>query len=356
MRVIASLTLMLVVAVAGHAQATVSLRNLGPSGSSVRASCFEVGDQFLIQIFGAPILAPVSLVFDGTTYSAGSTDAYGNFVTTGTMTSIFVGPHTEYWYVYNNYIQPANGQMPYLPCAQNLPNLNVYSNFTGSNCTGVSAVPSSCMDSVTTDTWLWAPLTYDGYGTDISGPALYAAVTSWNNLNGPLPITGFDGNRLDIDEYPDETLGVGVFAETYIYSEDCNTQCFDHTSECSGQCANSDTVYYAQFALNGTELTNAANAYTTWLGINVTEDELAQATATHELGHTLRLGDILFQDEDGICSEVQDVMYQSLSVSYTCPGGSTPSSCDLNVLNSIYPNGVANCGTGVQFCTGTSCQ
>jgi hypothetical protein len=71
------------------------------------------------------------------------------------------------------------------------------------------------------------------------------------------------------------------------------------------------------------------------------------------MGHALRLGDII--PRDGICSEVQDMLYQDPTARYGC-GVVKPTSCDTTGLDNVYPVAVGYCPAEMNnTCNGTPC-
>ena len=58
-------------------------------------------------------------------------------------------------------------------------------------------------------------------------------------------------------------------------------------------------------------------------------------------GYALRLGHATATN--GICSEVQSIMYESASPLYFC--GATTNACDASGINIVYPGAVGYCST-----------
>jgi hypothetical protein len=151
--------------------------------------------------------------------------------------------------------------------------------------------------------------------------------------------------RTDIAIYDDSSIGADVLGLTLTYGQDCGL-CLNQIDECNGACLNAQAVFFLDIKLNTSEITTYAGYYGT------SPSALAALTVEHELGHALRLGHA--PATNGICSEVQSVMYESASPLYFC--GATTNACDASGVNIVYPGAVGYCSSStINYCTGRGC-
>jgi hypothetical protein len=115
---------------------------------------------------------------------------------------------------------------------------------------------------------------------------------------------------------------------------------------------NTAAVYHVMTVLETTDMSNSVAAMNNGTSLANFESRVL----LHEIGHALRLADI--SPTNGICSEVQSIMYSSGSVAFNC-GVNSPTSCDATGINSVYPAAVSFCSTSQRnycFVPSTSCQ
>lgn len=316
---------------------TVAISNVSYPGTGL-----EVGDTVGVTITGAAPNGAVTVVANGgSPYYFGTTDGSGYKFIPSTITSSDVGSWSEVWYVNGVALTVVNPNS-YLPYAPRLPNFNVYANYTQTNCPNQSAA-SYCPSSPQLSVWKYSPISYYSYSSTISSSDASAATGNWNAVQSRL---SFSKNTYAATEIVDESGGT-VNANTYIIGGGCDS-CYGYIDLCSsispGECVNDSGVYGAYIELYPSVISAAASA------LGTTTELAATITVNHELGHALRLADITPQN--GICSEVQSIMYGSLSMLYGCNMRGPNTSCDGNVLsNDVYPSSLATCQqVGTNYC------
>ena len=319
------------------AQGSATLRNL-----SHPATAIEVGNNVEVDLVGANPYGSVTLTLDGSSAYVGQTDGFGNFSITATETAGYAGSHIERWYVDGvevRYPDPScSGYLGYQPA---LPFFNVYDNDPFVTCSSQSTSTSACGTGNSVYHWIWSPVTYQSTSSVVGSSAVDADAANWNGVQSKISFSNDTSNRQDVLIYDDSSIGMGTTGETLTYGQDCDASCYNHPSLCpqDGSCDNSAAVYYVDIKLNGPEIANVASCLDTDSGT------LAGFTVAHEMGHALRLGDI--SAVNGICSEVQDVLYQNATVRFGC-GVEAPNSCDTTGINTVYPSPVGYCPTSEQ--------
>ncbi len=124
--------------------------------------------------------------------------------------------------------------------------------------------------------------------------------------------------------------------------------CEDYSPWKAGYCSNGSAMYYATVVLDD----SAINAQIQYSALN--PSVYVPMVIAHQLGHSLRLADV--QPTNGICSEMQDIMYGSASMLYSC-GIHAPVQCDQVALDYVYANAPITCSySGSQCLVGSSCN
>jgi hypothetical protein len=202
---------------------TVTLSNLSHSYTHL-----EVGNVVRVQITGAAPFGTVTVVQNGNApYTFGQTDGNGNWSTTSTETSDYVGSYNQVWYVNGVALSPNNPNTTYLPYAPTLPAFTVYANFTGTSCPVQSTQSAGCGASNNARHWIWSPVTYSS-----SCAVFTSAITSWNGIQGRISLSSDSSVRQDISISDDSGLP-GYSGITYSYGEDCGG-CYNLIDQCTG--------------------------------------------------------------------------------------------------------------------------
>jgi hypothetical protein len=106
----------------------------------------------------------------------------------------------------------------------------------------------------------------------------------------------------------------------------------NYIGDCSQVCLY-DAIFDAHVRIDLTEIGNAYNALSQ-ANPYIDPNAFGDAIITHEIGHALGFGDINLQTANGICSEVQSIMYNR-SPMILC-GNFYPSGSDLVILSLLY--------------------
>lgn len=311
---------------------TVNIRNVSAPHTNL-----EVGNYAEIWITGAAPLKTVTVVQNGGgPYTMGTTDASGYWTVTAQQISAWIGSYNQTWYVDGVPVTPATPST--LPFGPSLPNYTVYANFVGSKIAAHSTSAALTCPGTSTSAgqyWHWSPIVYTNYSS--YGSPVSDGFTAWNSVQSRLPFSTDNSVRDDMAVYT-ATLGPTTAGVTVIYGETCFA-CLGFIDQCTGgtQCYQFSWAAYAEVGLDSSTIATQASL------LGVAANTLAKTTTTHELGHVLRLGDIT--PVNGICSEVQSIMYGSLSMLTGC-GVVSPTSSDVSVITgTIYPSNVPVCPT-----------
>ena len=330
-------------------QGSVTLTNLTSPFTQL-----EVSDVAQISISGAAPNSAVTVSLNGgSPYYYGQTDGSGNWSTTSTMTSALLGgadqiTATEYWYVGGVALTPTVPSS-WLDLAPTLPTFNVYANYSGSNCELQLTAASGCGTGSRKREWVWSPVVIYANSSDITQTVADYEASGWNSVQSQIAFSGdYSIDRPGDVYFYDGSLPAGTLAATTTYGQDCNAECYDYTLSCDGACLNASAMYFATIEVDDTQLSSAASA------MGISTSTLSSITAAHEMGHALQLSHAIFIN--GICSEVQTVMYPDPTADVSCGRTAPNNSCDSSELNTIYPSGVTNCGTGILYCTDPSCS
>jgi hypothetical protein len=324
---------------------TIALLNLSAPNTGI-----EVGNVVKVAITGAAQDGAVTVTLNGgsPTYMGQTNSQDGSFSVQATETSATVGSWEEHWYVNGiEVIQP--GTNSYLTFAPELPFFTVSPNFSGSNCAIQGYFPSACGTGNLVTHWIWSPVTYESSSSALPSSSVDADAGQWNSVaNGKISLSSDVSHRLDAWIYDDTSLGQHTFGETLVFGQDCDAYCYNQVDLCTGACFSTSAVYHTYILLNPPEIANLASA------LGTSSQGQAAQTVYHELGHTLMLGDITA--DNGICSEVQDIMYQAPSVRYLCHI-TAPNSCDTAGINDADPSAVGYCSSGTNNqCNGQACS
>jgi hypothetical protein len=318
----------------------VAIRNLSYPGTGL-----EPGDTVAINITGGAPNGAVTVVTNGAPpYFYGYADSNGSWAITNTVVSGDVGSWTEVWYVNGVQLTPVNPNTTYVPYAPRLPAFTVYANHVGSNrpSQSTSQEMSACGTAVPGG-WKYTPVAYYSYSSTVSSSDVNTAAGSWNSLGSKISLSNDSYGAIWL---VDGSATSGPNGTTEVVSGDCDT-CYGYLDLCQGvspgECVDASGEYGAQITLEPNVISMAASA------LGATEETLADITVTHELGHALRLAHSTLTN--GTCSEVQSIMYPSLSVLYGCGVTSPTSSCDAGALNTVYPSTPPTCSpVGTNFC------
>jgi len=319
---------------------TVQVRN-----DSYPGTALEVGNTVGVYISGGTYNQEVTVVANG-----GSPFVYGNLDMTGAWShqSLIIsggGTSNQTWYLDGTPITPNNLSTTYFPKAPKLPGVLVYNNYVGSNCPG--ALSGAYCGSGSAAHWNYTPVAYCSTSTLLTSGNVNSDVSTWNSMSSNIQMSSNSYCPIWIHNGSAGTDN-GITRAT---SGTCTSCAGGYKDLCSivspFECIGGSGVYGAEIILDATNLAGAASAQ----GVSVAT--VATNTVMHELGHALRLADIGVGD--GKCSEVQSVMYGSLSVLRGC-GVTAPTSCDSNELNVIYPTAPATCSAvGTNYCSSTTC-
>lgn len=274
----------------------------------------------------------------------GQTDSNGNWSVSAIETPSHVGSYHQTWAVNGIAMTPLNAHPVYLPKAPRLPAFTLYSNYPWSNCPQPSTFATGCYNrSATARRWGWSPVVVKKHASStVSVSAISTAVSHWNGVQSRIQYSYSPFSpRIDVLVY--NGYANGANAITYTYGQDCEPcpgcpSCVGYTNTCTGVCTTIDHVFFSDIYLDMNEIAVSAS----FRGMSSTA--AAEYTLRHEMGHSLRLNHSY--DYGGRCSEVQSVMYPSLSVLVGC-GVLAPTFCDANTINTIYPIGAATCPTSI---------
>jgi hypothetical protein len=317
-----------------HAQGSVSIINV-----SYPHTAIESGNYVEISIGGAAAYGTVSSVQNGGSPYVWptSTDASGNWSITAQETSANVGNYSQTWYVNGTAVTPNNAS-GWSVFEATLPSFQVYA--AGSPSSPSVLTYAACGNSALTLLWTWTPVNY--YVTTAYGDSpVNTAAGEWNGAESliTLQTSTIEG---DID-VADGTLPVNTYGQIAFYSQACNG-CYNQVSDCTGACENSTALYYADMVLNNEVINDTAGAW------GVGPSVFAADVISHETGHSFMLADI-YPSEDG-CSLAGSVLSNGPRI--LC-GINGPTSADIAVFNSNYPNGPNYCSPGGNYCSGTTC-
>jgi hypothetical protein len=286
---------------------------------------------------GAQPFGTVTLAQNGyPPVTMGSTDSNGDWSISAVETSYHVGSYNQTWAVNGIAMTPLNPNATYLPWAPKLPVFTVYSNFTGSNCPQASTEAEGCYYPLSTARrWGWSPVVVkkDQYST-VSASAISTAVGQWNGIQSRVQYS-YSPLSVRIDVLIVDGYAYGDNARTFTFGQDC-TGCVGYTNTCTGACTTIDKVSASDIYLDMGVIATAAS----YLGIS--SSAAVEYTLRHEMGHSLRVNHSY--NFDARCSEVQSLMYPSLSVLVGC-GVVAPKACDGATINTIYPTGAPTCPT-----------
>jgi hypothetical protein len=312
-----------------------------------------VGDYAIIMINGAApggtVVSYLNTVMNTWPTPVGSD---GTWSTTALMRSTDAEKtYNETWWVNGVQLDPLNPNILWVPFAPILPTFTVYQNYEGLNCPIASINTWACANGGTTSPsyWIWAPVEYSmtsGHPAIAPNSAADTAAGLWNGAQQQITFAP----ETEEEDYQIIAAPGGVYGVTYVYGENCDTSCYDQIVVCSagpGQCANYAAIFYAETYLNIANM----YGYESYTGINPTT--FTNVTITHEMGHSLRIRDVTAKN--GICSEVQSIMYGSGSMLIACQM-SAPTACDQAIISIIYPSPVTYCTPGDTYCTGEACS
>jgi hypothetical protein len=301
---------------------TVTLANLSTPKTSI-----EVGNTVQVTITGGVPHGTVTVdqtkdgVWGGGPLVVGSADASGTFVITATEGPGDVGTYRQIWAIAGVAANP------------NPLSFQVFANFVGQRCPGPSTIGMGRY-------WIWSPVGY-AFSSVLPAAAITGAASSWNSAQSKISLGNFGSlATADVAIWDNNGLPSNIGAQVTTYDQRYGT-CLTKRDTC-GHCMTNDTMYAADMELNANLLITVAN------NENFNLTDWTKLIVAHEFGHVLRLGDVPVIN--GICSEVQSVMYQVGNTMFRC-GFRTPTSCDANGINQVYPSSVgAWCP-----CSGTSC-
>ncbi len=294
----------------------------------------EVGDTVSIVITGAASNGTITVVQNGgSPVAIGTTNSFGNQTITATETSAqySVLPYTQTWYVNGVELSALNNS-----AGPTLPTFYVYANIDTDNCPSQSTYNS-------TRHWIWTPVIYDSTSTDI-----VTAASEWNYyVSDTIELSNDDSEYLDVF-VTTGSLPSGVLGSTVTLGQDSNGACLDTLDAC-GNCMTPAVMYLATITLDSTQIANLAETY------GLDDDGLTTMLAAHEFGHALRLSDT--ETINGICSEVQSIMYQGALDAYECGVNLVTPYCDGEVgIPSVYPDPVASyCSYPDPYCGHGAC-
>ena len=324
-----------------YAQGTVQLANVSFPYTSI-----EVGDYVRVTIAGAARYGTVTVVQNGgAPFNFGKTDASGHWSVMIEETEAYVGDYYQSWYVNGIAIAPNNGNRQLFPWAAALPSFSVAAGALPSSPPILGQVSESCGAPLNvTAKWAWTPVSWESttsYGSSVPN----AAAQNWNMAESKLELT-YAPPTEDILVEDSTILPSNVFGATELDSQGCSL-CYNDVDICNGSCLGPTAMYYADIFLN----TSLINEYATALG--AASSTIAAAVVTHELGHTLALGDLY--PRYGICSEDKRIM-MSGGLLDLC-GVSAPTSRDVGAFNSVYTGSPGFCAPGKNVCyLGDSCS
>lgn len=332
------------VAPLAFAQGTVALRNLTHPYMSI-----QVNDYVTVTITGAAPNSAVTVIHNGgAPFFFGNTDANGYWQLVAHETSEYIGDHEQIWRVNGVPLTVVNPDPNYFGYAPRLPAFRVHDLLpSGTNdptFTPASAIVN-CSGPNSQVKWVKQPIRVRAFDYIA---ATQTAVNRWNSIQTRLPFL-YVSDSLNYDVHVDAItpLASNVLGNTYVYSNTCNTACFNRINECNQTCFSSTTEFGAWIQLNPT----AINFYAQALGHPTST--IAEGVATHELGHTLPLDHSL--TIHGICDEVHSALYPVASGMFSC-GVTSPTTVDRNVLHSYYIASPTYCGAGSWCYADRMCQ
>ncbi len=311
----------------GYSQ-TVTIRNVSYPGTGL-----EVGNTVEIKITGASPFGTVTVVENGNPpFTFGTTNIFGIFTITAVETTPYIGSYSQQWYVNGTAMTPINPDIVYFPFAPRLPFFQVSANYTGTNSAPQSTQVAGCGASGNALHVAWSPVTY-GSSSTLAPAIINGAATAWIRAQSKLTLSNNTTARFDISLIDDAGIGGYTYGSNSSYGQDCSP-CLNRTNLCTGQCIRKEQVYGSQIKLNQPAMANLASALVAPI------NDITSMVTIHELGHALRLGHS--QVYNGICSEVQSIMYPDEGILYTC-GVRGPTASDTSSFNAIYPSVVPFC-------------
>jgi hypothetical protein len=234
----------------------------------------------------------------------------------GQVSSSDEGWWTMTWGVNGVPLSPSNFSETYFYKAPQLPTFHVNYNYSGTN--GPSWHGSWPYNPVLyndDDTQMAFFVEYGMYGW--SSSLSYKIYLAWSQFPSYYMISASDGSL--------GGNGLVADAEWDHYEESC-------TGACSGIWLY-DAIENAEIVLDLNELTNAYYSLTQ-ANPELDPYEFLMDVIGHEIGHTIGLVDINLSTANGICSEVQSIMYNR-SPMVLC-GLNYPTSLDIDLLSSLY--------------------
>ena len=306
---------------------TVTVKNL-----SAPFTTLEVGNWVEVEIINAAPNGLVEVIYPGQPPAPlGNTNASGYFYLTAQEGTQHVGIHNQTWTVNGVTVSPVNPDMSYFPYAPRLPEVIVEANHVGSLCAPSSTNQSVCGSSTSGRRWLWSPVTIWPYTSYVSQSAADSASNKWNAIQSRIDFSNNWGSRQDVSLFTDISIGSRL-AITFTRGSDCST-CTGFKLDCpSGVCVTDDAVQSVAVFLNSTRI----NANATLQGLP--QSTVLARVLEHELGHALRISESTTTSiANGTCSQVQSIMYPSLSVLLGCGASGPTTSCDTGSINTRYP-------------------
>lgn len=188
--------------------------------------------------------------------------------------------------------------------------------------------------------WIWPALQVHNRSS-VPQADLTAAMTVWNNAQSKLTFITSDGLVLDVQVWNDNGAVTGtayaVTRRTLIRPR----ACYQKRSNC-GTCYTSNVMYACDIFVNHAQIQNFKNRASA-CGANYTLSQIYQMVLTHELGHVLGLDDLIPPPSPWPnCSEIASSVMWSLARNLVC-GVLCPRTCDVNLINQMYPTRPATC-------------
>jgi hypothetical protein len=305
-----------------------------------QCTALEVGDTAGVFVAGTPNSTITVSNNGGGQTVTGSTNSAGTWNGMYLQTTSTTGSYNEQWFIGGKPLSAIAYNPTWCPFAPNLPQFTVYAKYSGLNCAQNSSANGGMCNghSSSPKLWLTTPVNYEYTGNSFPGSYVTSAASGWNSLNTPI---AFQNGNLNVTISEGSTPSKDV-AITYSYGEDCNAECYDRVFVCTdydppegGACSTGSVVDYVTITLNVNQITGE------YSNSNFNPAVFVPMVIGHELGHSLRLGDIagpLY----GRCSEVQSLMYPSASVLYGC-GVTAAEYCDASTLDNIYATPPLTC-------------
>ncbi len=267
----------------------------------------------------------------------GNTDANGRFLLTAQEGPQHVGVHNQIWTVNGVAVSPVNPDINFFPFAPRLPLVVVNANHVGSLCAPSSTNTSVCGSSSSGRRWLYSPVTVYPISSFVSTFSVNSATSKWNAIQGRIAFSSNWAIRQDVTIFDDPTIG-NLLAITFTRGSDC-TICVGLKLNCpSGVCVTQDGVQSVGIFLNPPRI----SAHAAVQGIS--QATVVSRVLEHELGHALRISESTLT-ANGTCSQVQSIMYPSVSVLLGCGSSGPTTTCDTASINARYPSSPLFCPT-----------